>query len=287
MLPRATLLALLAAPALASAQTAGTITFDPATYVNLDACTGGTDVTLDWTVLLESGATFSTSWTYRVYSSSSAPSGETGAPKYCADGAVQVGSDIDATNIRQSETVIATDLATAAGFTCGTATEPTLYVCVHLYDDASTRQGSATGSLKLQLLAPDVPGAPAVTPGNTRLYASWSAVTSSPAATQYRVQASTGGTVASTATTTGTSATLGGLSNGVTYQVEVRSVSAGGNVSGPSPATDGTPVASDDFWEHYVSAGGQEEGGCTTGGGAGLLALLGALALRAAGRRRP
>jgi uncharacterized protein (TIGR03382 family) len=45
-------------------------------------------------------------------------------------------------------------------------------------------------------------------------------------------------------------------------------------------------VAIDDFWEHYAGAGGQEEGGCTTGGGAGALAALGLLALGALGRKR-
>ncbi|HSN92338.1 MAG TPA: fibronectin type III domain-containing protein [Anaeromyxobacteraceae bacterium] len=293
MTRRAALLALLATPALASAQ-AGIITFAPDTYVNLADCAGDT-ITLDWTVLLESGAVLNPAWTYKIYASGTAPNG---TPASCADTAGQVGGDITPVSLAESVERSASDIVGAAGFSCGTVTEPTIYVCAHLLDAGSVKQGSATGSLKLQLLKPAVPSAPTVTPGDTCLYVSWTevkATSTTAAAAKYRVEVSTTDPedpVTHSDTTSETHTTICGLlnknlaGNAVIYTVRVIAISAGGNESDRSPSTQGDPIASDDFWTHYKKQGGQEEGGCSTGGAAGLLALLGALALRAAGRRR-
>ena len=76
-----------------------------------------------------------------------------------------------------------------------------------------------------------------------------------------------------------------GLTNGVTYAVTVRSVSAGGNQSVATAAVSGTPEKVSDFWDQYTKAKGPEQGGCG-GGPAGLVSLLGvALVLRGLRRR--
>jgi hypothetical protein len=77
---------------------------------------------------------------------------------------------------------------------------------------------------------------------------------------------------------------IGGLTNGVTYQVVAYGMNSANNPSPASAAADGTPVPTDDFWNHYKKDGGREQGGCSTG--AGALGLLGALSLLALRRRK-
>jgi hypothetical protein len=82
-----------------------------------------------------------------------------------------------------------------------------------------------------------------------------------------------------------TSGRVGGLTNGVLYDVTVQAFSPGNNPSGQSAVIQGMPVQVNDFWRIYRADGGREQGGCAAGA-AGMLALLAVpLALRALRRR--
>nr|WP_255480940.1 Ig-like domain-containing protein [Quadrisphaera sp. RL12-1S] len=72
--------------------------------------------------------------------------------------------------------------------------------------------------------APTAPAAPSVTPGDQQLSAAWQAAGGPPAA-RYDVEVSPAG---GTPAVNGTSAAVGGLTNGQAYQVRVRGVSASG-----------------------------------------------------------
>ena len=75
----------------------------------------------------------------------------------------------------------------------------------------------------------------------------------------------------------------GGITVDTTYFVTVAAESSSGNLSLVSEAVSATTVPTQDFWEIYQGAGGQEAGGCSsTKGTAGWLAFgaLGLLALR-------
>jgi hypothetical protein len=138
-----------------------------------------------------------------------------------------------------------------------------------------------------------------VQPGDSALYVSWGAgtsTTSSVATDHYEVTmtVTAKGTPPDPVTThaaqsfTGTSGRYTGLVNGVTYAATVVAVSAGGNASDPSAVTaaaTGKPQPVLDFWEQYQAAGGLDPGGCA-GGPAGVLSLLGVAALVRAIRRR-
>jgi uncharacterized protein (TIGR03382 family) len=79
---------------------------------------------------------------------------------------------------------------------------------------------------------------------------------------------------------------LGGLVNGVVYQVRVFAFSTADNRSDfdPANAVTGIPQPVDDFFETYRAAGGVEEGGCASGAAGpvaiGAVALLLAMVVR-------
>jgi hypothetical protein len=148
-----------------------------------------------------------------------------------------------------------------------------------------------SGSATLVVSPPPVPVAVSVAPGDTALYVSWAdGIDNGVAAASYDVTAvaSSPPNTADTHTQsfTGTSSNrVTGLTNGVTYAVTVRSVSAGSNRSAWTAEVYGTPAPVSDFWDAYQVAGGREQGGCG-GGPAGLVSMLGvALALRGLRRR--
>jgi hypothetical protein len=148
-----------------------------------------------------------------------------------------------------------------------------------------------TARVKLSVEVDDTPNPPvlqSVTPGEKALNVNWEAA--SPGADEsYAVDAgrqvdpadpSSVVTITSPRVS-GTELRFEGLTNGTVYRVEVRAFSEADNPSDPSNAITASPIDVRDYFEAYKDAGGQEQGGCGTGG-AGLLALVGlaALALR-------
>lgn len=82
------------------------------------------------------------------------------------------------------------------------------------------------------------------------------------------------------------SVTIAGLANGTEYQITAIALDDAGNESAPSAAATGTPIATGGLFERYVSAGGAEQGGCSSVGMAtsGFLSLV--VGLWFLGRRR-
>lgn len=302
-------LALLAAPLAASAQTAtanGTMTFNVG-VVGTTECAG-------------SSSAFSTSWTFVQNGLAVQPSStnvynlfvSTTAFTNCGStvqsaATVPNGSGVAPVTTGQTQTFPPAgttetwaDVAAAASATACSA-DGTLYFCAQLLQSASTATivGSATGSIAVQVAAPGIPTLLAPAPGDGRLYLYWTPSSAAPAADHYQATL-TASVVCSSPPTppcdptqthayanvpTSQPFAAGGLVNGVAYDVVLRAVSAGGAVSGDSNHVTGTPVPVNDFWDQYTADGGREKGGCATGSG-GLLALVGALAALRGARRR-
>ncbi|MGZ3458618.1 MAG: MXAN_2561 family MXYO-CTERM-anchored protein [Archangium sp.] len=72
---------------------------------------------------------------------------------------------------------------------------------------------------------------------------------------------------------------LGGLENGVTYELQLYAIDAADNESDAFATGEGTPVKTLGFYEKYREAGGSEMGGCNAAGGGlaggSVLAALG------------
>jgi hypothetical protein len=141
--------------------------------------------------------------------------------------ATQFGTPVAGTNV------------TITGLTNGTL----YYVWVQAENAGGLSGFSPSASATPQVAPPAAPGAPTLTPGDTQIGASWTAVGG---ATQYRVYTNT---VNNSATATqfgapvaGTNVTITGLANGTLYYVWVRAENAGG-LSGFSPSASATPVA--------------------------------------------
>lgn len=184
--------------------------------------------------------------------------------------------------------VVVSQLLANLGISCsGAATA--LYVCVDFLPGSGSGgaivPGAVTGTLALDLTRPPAPVVGVPTPGDTNLNVSWSAGSGS---SYYDVVATSQANPADqhrTTVTGTTSARIGGLTNGVAYDVVVYAFSAGGNQSDVSNTVTGTPVQVEDFWRLYRAAGGREAGCATGGAGAVSLLVLVPLALRR--RRRP
>jgi MYXO-CTERM domain-containing protein len=167
----------------------------------------------------------------------------------------------------------------------------TVFICAH-WDSPTPKVGKAVGQFKIQVAKPAAPTGVSAESGDGKLIVRWSASTGSPNADRYFARATplvggvpTGSPVDSVLTNS-TNVTLGGLTNNTTYEVVVFALSVGRNPSDASAAAQGTPIATDDFWEHYrTQPGAREQGGCASGG-AGPLAILGVAALLARARRR-
>ncbi len=175
---------------------------------------------------------------------------------------------------------------TGLAYTCS-GQDRTLFFCVVQTDQGANQQ--ANGQITLQVLAPGAPtGVVAGPADNGALRVSWTAPSSTTVAANYVVTATPapGGPDTSTHQTgqvSGTSTTIGGLTNDQNYSITVTPYSSAGNVGTPSDAITAAPVAVTDFWTAYRGAGGHEAGGCSTAGGAAALAAvlgLAALVLR-------
>lgn len=309
------ILVLLALPALAQAQqvAVGRVIPTPSSdvpdfvqdaYVNAEECDAANARTVEliWAVALETGETFGRGGVFRIYATNVAPAVTNGV-SYCEEAdktdvwAEKIGPDITSGTgtIRNQATVDTAALAEAANFSC-TMDARTIHVCVHYYpytgtsgSDPGERKGSAFGTFQLSTVAPSAPVLDRVDPGNERLLARWTPASTGATATWFQIEATESGasTPAAIDLAQGREGFVDPLTNGVEYEVTVRALSVAGNASEASNAVLETPVPSDDFWDRYQAAGGQEQGGCATGA-AGPLALLGlavALSRRRAGRR--
>lgn len=298
---RALLLAALAIPALARAQTAGQVTFTPDANIGAAECdpANGETVSVSWQV----SALAVTGGKYRIFASSRAPTAgsTTSGFKLCDTGdgsqdgvpffAGQVGEDITATSAQMSESIATAEFVAVTKFTCQETTARTIHVCVHFFPtDGSAATDSATGELRLDLRAPTKPSITSVTPGEEALRVTWRAGTGGAEATYFKIQAIATDTSLDAGTHTsgkftGSSGRIEGLKTGVEYQVRVIAFSSADNASEPSDPVPGTPVPVQDFFEHYQASGGQEQGGCASGP-AGALGILGAALALALHRRR-
>ena len=186
-----------------------------------------------------------------------------------------------------------------------------VYVCV-VFNENTTISMTPYGALGIVLNSapPSAPAEPSVTPLDSGLQVSWSAVTGAAfyIVSVYEGQPPDAGTDAGGTTDAGmgalvkssqvgdvTSTTIFGLTDGVTYTVYVTALDGAGtnppttsNSSGLSPAATGTPIASNSFFQEYKSDGGPENGeSCASEGATPSLVMLAGVAfwlLRRRGR---
>jgi hypothetical protein len=288
MIRRLALLFALLGPAVALGQTAGNLVVVPTAFGAGDCATTPRAVTITWTST--SALAIATGDVYKIYLSTASIACSSATP-----GVTQFRTDVTASSLTQTypgtgDASLSTAQAIAgASIACGTTA--TINVCVqHVGTSSTTPKGYAQGTVEYEAVAPPVPTGVTLQPGDSSLFVSWTGGSSTGVpAVSYTVRAVATANAADfkEQSFTGTSNNrISGLTNGVTYSVTVRAVSASGNLSGFS--TDvalGTPQPVSGFWEQYKKDQGIEEGGCG-GGPAGAVALLGvALALRGLRRR--
>jgi hypothetical protein len=300
MLRRTAVLACLLLPAVGRAASSGGIDLSDGTFGKSDCTATSTSETVTWNVAFVSGNTaVPVGSTFSVFANGAAFTASTctassGTPTTLASG--QAADSTSATPTVGTTSVSPSRLITAAGL-ASCAADGTIYLCVALLNAGGTTIGVAQSSaLTLQVEPPPVPTGVSAVRGDGALYVSWQPGTgASVAAASYDVTATavtpgsdTGSPHKKNFTST-SNQRFGGLTNGVTYAVQVASVSEGGNVSAQSSdlasAPTATPTQVLDFWDQYVKAGGTEQGGCA-GGAGGLLSLLAAAGLARMLRRR-
>jgi MYXO-CTERM domain-containing protein len=315
---RALLLAVLAAPGLAAAQTLnqGQIAFyegqtdlihgpwisraecQAAQAWQADNTKPAAIVNLSWVTQLTNSATqFPGTAAYRIYASNKAIQNNTCYTQGNGTdlNAGQVGETI--TGLQQSVALEPANIAqilSAAGQLAGCATSSgdiAVYVCVQAFatSDASTIIGVATGQMTLSITPPGSPSGVTAKPADSgALDISWSAPGGSPAAYDYRVTVVNGADPDTHQQTDirSLSTTVSGLTNDIPYTISVYARSQAGNENATPGTTVATPVFVANFWDVYHTVyKGQEQGGCSSGA-AGPIALLGLAALVAKLRRR-
>ena len=269
-----------------------------ASYVNLAQCQGSATsnpLKIEFNI-----PSFSNGGTYNLYASTAQPSAGTGSVTLCAEtSATSANPPVYAGSVGSATAASAvTDIDISGALVVSTITPPgnkacdpsqenqQIWICAHWTDQNANKDvASAFGKFILQFAKPSPPTGVSASPGSDKLYVSWTASDpSGPALADHYVATATpsaGGSTVSSGSVTGTSAIIDGLQNGTEYSVVVYAYSIGGNQSDPSsPAVNATPVPGADFWDVYKNRGGQEQGGCSTGG-AGALGLLGAAGLLA------
>ncbi len=306
---RALLVALagLAMPALALGQAAGAITID-STTININQCNGtqdpprGGDDVLDlgmtWNLTFkDQSTTFATGGKYRVWAANAQQSVDPANGRPCevkSDGSplgLQV-AEFDAlvNPVTSKQLVSMQDIVTKAGFDCTLGATHTINLCVQwIESDASTVGGWASGTIvTLNTTSPqNAPTNVHVAGGDKKLFVSCTG--NDAASTSFKAAATPAGggtTRYSNQDTSCSNLTITGLANEQPYDVVVFGMNDAFNPSPASaPPVTGTPVPTDDFYNHYKQDGGQETGGCSTAAGAaGLLSVLALLAVR---RRKP
>ncbi len=286
-----------AAPSLAFAQTAGSLTANP-TQVGRADCPSATTVTLSWTInTANTGGSVVSGDFYRVavYANTDSCPAPSNAPAE-TDSNVVV-QDVVANGDTDSEGVASAAIATAGGVTCPaligvSASDISKKLCVYLVDSTHTAIGStgaaAEGTFTFQLARPPAPVLDSVAAANSALIAYFHEGTATgsdnAASSTYEARAYLGTTLVSKASGAVSGIRVEGLVNGTTYTVKVVAFSPEDNVSEESNGVPGKPLDFKSFWEAYQNAGGREQGGC--GGGAGALSLLALLPLALRRRRR-
>ena len=170
--------------------------------------------------------------------------------------------------------------------TCGSEAEVTMQVCGAFkyasfgFGCTSTTTVKATPpTLRYDGKPPPAPTMKSVTPLDSALLVEAEGTTSDTAVInlEYRALGETGsftsgGAIASTST----SARIGGLRNGVTYEVRAWALDTAGNEGPRSGTLTGAPIQTNGFFQKYKGYGGAEQGGCAAAGGSvlGLSGLL-------------
>jgi hypothetical protein len=155
---------------------------------------------------------------------------------------------------------------------------------------------SASVNIKFALANPLPPRNFSISPGDSHLRVSWSKGDDAEDIASYDVHAVPAGTVsdggiAVNVTSTNADVTRTDdnhpLQNDAGYQIYVVAHDRYGNISDPSDAGVGIPIAVSDFYDHYREAGGDAAGGggCSSGGGS-LWIAGGSLAVALFFRRR-
>ncbi len=295
---RVALLCLLPTAALAQTPGQATITEpDGDAYVNLAECNGSTadTLTIAWQVgnggVAPTTVPAGTTVNLTLSTDSACPPGSSsvvwkpGAP---LDAGQSASGGYPTTG---SSLTVATVL-TQLGLNGCASQQTAIYACASMSVSGTTY--SATGKITLDTQLPPAPVLASVSPGDSALIVSYSPGTpgtSAPATSDHYVAQATGpdGVAHSSNSTTNSSGTrIGGLVNGVTYDVVVFAYNVAGNQSAASNTMSGTPEPVTDFWQAYKDAGGREKGGCGAGPAgepSAILALLASLLARR--RRRP
>jgi len=300
----ALLAALLASPSLVLAQTL-TITEsgnDQDDKINIAECTGAKAAGLSFTFTVTTTAT-SPKFTLVASDKANCPTPDTtnGAHETPLSSTITATvSGGTATGIFPSSGTTPVPSIMGGGIQLGACNSALAAVNFCVFENGvartSTTTPAAAAPLTLDLLTPATPTLNDVSPGDSSLHVSWAAGTTG-GIDAGTIGASTSYKVIATDTTTGkehttdpissaTGGVIGGLTNGVTYDVQVVALSTANNESARSNTIQGTPVEVLDFWRNYKQDSGREQGGCASGA-AGLVALLALapLALRARRRR--
>ncbi len=307
---RALLVALagLAVPALAAAQTAGTI-LPPTgfTSINIAQCNGaqntiiGNDtltIDLTWTLNTGSIGFAPSNGTVSLYVSSEQPAAGQGTGTSCTASSSNSStfvakkvantdgtSDIVPTALTMTQTYSLKDIVAAASLTCTGTVTSTVYLCVQWAVSGNPTAGFATTTLTLDPTAPTAPSSVTSSPGDSVLHLSAQGSTGATSCKAFATS-SADSSVHPSGQDDCKSLTIKGLTNNVPYSVVVYAINDANNPSPASAAITATPFPTQDFWNHYKQDGGQETGGCSTAAGAaGLLSALGLLL--AVRRRKP
>lgn len=306
---RRALLVLLAFPASALAQTAGSINL-PSGFTSIDIaqCSGtqntvlGNDtLTIDLSWNVNPGTNTFSGGTINLYALSQQPgAGQSGGTNTTSCTALSNGDAISPTPtpvpdtdgvlniIPTGQTMSATfslqQIVSKASLSCSGGTTSTVYLCIQWSNSSSSTAGFATAQVKLDTTAPAAPSQVTWSPGDGVLHLTAS-VDSTTTACKAVATSLADSSTHSTGQDACDSLAIDGLANGQDYSVVVYAINQANNPSSASAAITATPFATDDFWTRYKNANGRETGGCSTGAGAaGLLSALGLLAIR---RRKP
>jgi Synergist-CTERM protein sorting domain-containing protein len=267
MLRAVLLLLALVAPSLAVAQITVSETSDSFDdqIINIAECEGGVFSNFRFTWQITSAGL--TSGDLRVSDQSGCPQRTT--ENAANTSAIGTFSSVTGTTDAQS----APTLAPKVGVTCGDGQLRTVYFCAVARVTGGGSETSISGTFQIDGTIPEIPVITKLDPGDGALEVAWDPAAN---ADRYFVSATpVGQPQGFRREVSALDHRITGLTNGVQYEVRVTGVSIGGNESPvqTAPPT-ATPVPVNDFWRLYRGSGGQDEGGCTTGAGAGALALL-------------